>query len=413
MSRPAWQTDELDEEWVDHEEAGSVRWQDSVSSRGTSSDLSLTEALPSTIVREDTGSLAGSSVVAGTFVVRDDAPPVSLLPKTPGHNNKSKMKDFFSPMALERMFEPPSPPKRPNEPPLPSTSHRTAAPTIPSRLSKVHYPDEFTVEHDPNEILETDIPGLAAFDPRKPSLNGQFTFSFPQSTPNLSPMPQSTPTTRPRVSNNPPSTDPRLRLFQFQYDTFTREHLSAMVDSIAVNTPSAGSNATPTLSIYITPHAISQISDAEDESMSRMRSSKRIKLSPAADYVDEEPSQTPAPSERPNSRRDYVGESKNLMEQIRQARDFSTISSNAPSRIIDQSAAGDSFARTPAPSSQCPASPKRSKLTLFQDVSTSLLQSRHLPHRRLRIPPTPSVRYIRLLAIASRRPTSWLRSGAT
>lgn len=350
MSRPAWQTDELDEEWVDHEEAGSVRWQDSVSSRGTSSDLSLTEALPSAFVPEDTGSLVSSPTALGTFVVREDAPAVSLLPKTPGHYNKSKMKDFFSPMALERMFEPPSPPKRSSEPPIPSTSHRTAAPAIPSRLSKVHYPDEFTVEHDPNEILETDIPNLAAFDPRKPSLNGQFTFSFPQSTPNLSPIPQSTPTTRPRVSNNPPSTDPRLRLFQFQYDTFTREHLSAMVDSIAINTPSAGSNATPTLSAHISAHVISRISEAEDESMSRMRSSKRIKLSPATDYTDEEPPPTPVPPERPNSRRDYVGESKNLMEKIRQARDFSTISSNAPSRVVNQSAE-ESLAQTPAPSS--------------------------------------------------------------
>ena len=333
MSRPAWQTDELDEEWVDREEAGSVRWQDSVSSRGTSSDLSLTEALPSTFIPENTASLSGSPVAPGTFVVREDAPAVSLLPKTPG--NKTSRKDFFSPMALERMFEPPSPPKRSTEPPIPSTSHQTTAPAIPSRLSRVHYPGESTVEHDPNEIIETDIPNLAAFDPRKPSLNGQFTFSFPQSTPNLSPIQQSTPTTRPRVPNNPPPTDPRLRLFQFQYDTFTREHLSAMVDSIAV-----GSNSTPTFSA----HVISRMLEAEDESTSRMRSSKRIKLSPAIDYADGEP------PERPSSRRDYVGESRNLMEQIRKARDFSTISTNGPSRIVDRSVDGN-LALTPVPSS--------------------------------------------------------------
>jgi hypothetical protein len=351
MSRPAWQTDELVEEWVDHEEASSVRWQDSVSSRGTSSDLSLTEALPSTFAPENTSSVTTSSVAPGTFVVREDVPAVSLLPRTPGHKNKDKMKDFFSPMALERMFEPPSPPKRSNDPPIPSTSHHATAPAIPSRLSKVHYPDESIGELDPNEIIETDMPHLAAFDPRKPSSNGQFTFSFPQSTPNLSPIPQSTPTTRSRVPNNPPPTDPRLRLFQFQYDTFTREHLSAMVDSIAVNgTPSAGSNATPTLSAHVSAHFISHISEAEDESLSRMRSSKRIKLSPAVDYADEETSPSPALLERPNSRRDYVGESKNLMEQIRQARDFSTISTNAPSRVIDRSAE-ESMAHTPAPSS--------------------------------------------------------------
>lgn len=350
MFRPAWQTDELDEEWVDHEEAASVRWQDSVSSRGTSSDISLTEALPSTFAPENTSSITTSSAAPGTFVVREDAPTVPLLPKTPGHHNKNKMKDFFSPMALERMFEPPSPPKQLAEPPIPLTSHHTAAPAIPSRLSKVHYPDEPTGEHDPNEIIETDIPNLAAFDPRKPSLNGQFTFSFPQSTPNLSPIPQSTPTTHSRVPNKAPSTDPRLRLFQFQYDTFTREHLSAMVDSIAVNTPSAGTNATPTFSLRLSAHGISHISEVEDESMGRMRSSKRIKLSPAVDYADEEPPPTPVPPERPNSRRDYVGESKSLMEQIRQARDFSTISTNAPSRIVDRSAEG-SLVYTPGPSS--------------------------------------------------------------
>jgi hypothetical protein len=54
-----------------------------------------------------------------------------------------------------------------------------AAPTVPFQILKAHYLDESTVEHNPNEILKTDIPNLAAFGPRKPSLNSQFTFSFP------------------------------------------------------------------------------------------------------------------------------------------------------------------------------------------------------------------------------------------
>ena len=376
-----------------------------MSSRGTSSDLSLTEALPSAFAPENTSSITTSSVAPGTFLVREDAPAVSLLPKTPGHNKKNKMKDFFSPMALERMFEPPSPPKQSTEPPIPLTSHRTAAPAIPSRLSKVHYPDESAGEHDPNEIIETDIPNLAAFDPRKPSLNGQFTFSFPQSTPNLSPIPQSTPTAHPRVPNNPPSTDPRLRLFQFQYDTFTREHLSAMVDSIAVNTPSAGSNATPTLSARISAHAISHISEAEDESMSRMRSSKRIKLSPAVDYAGEEPPPTPVPPERPNSRRDYVGESKSLMEQIRQARDFSTISTNAPSRVIGRSAE-ESLAHTPAPSSWLiPPCRKNERSSFFKCASDPPLPPKHPLRRQRQTPLIPSVQFTRRLVIDSRQQT--------
>ena len=119
---------------------------------------------------------------------------------------------------------------------------------------------------------------------------------------------------------HPPLTDPRLRLFQFQYDTFTREHLSAMVDSIAVNTPSGGSGTGG--SKDTTPAGSS--SQVTDHSMSRLRSAKRLKLSPASDFSEE--GDGAAVIIRPQSRKDYVGESQSLMEKIRQARDFSTIS---------------------------------------------------------------------------------------
>jgi hypothetical protein len=72
----------FNEEQADHEEASNVRWQHSISSGGISFDLSLTEALPSKIVREGAGSLASSPAVAGTFAVRDGVSAVSLLPKT-------------------------------------------------------------------------------------------------------------------------------------------------------------------------------------------------------------------------------------------------------------------------------------------------------------------------------------------
>src|SRR5438132_728975 len=72
------------------------------------------------------------------------------------------------------------------------------------------------------------------------------TFSVPRETSSRSnalgagglPQAQSTPNPLflPRAAA--PPTDPRLKLFQFQYDTYTREHLSALVDSIAINTPS-------------------------------------------------------------------------------------------------------------------------------------------------------------------------------
>ncbi|KAF7327773.1 hypothetical protein MKEN_00357000 [Mycena kentingensis (nom. inval.)] len=98
-----------------------------------------------------------------------------------------------------------------------------------------------------DEIVETDLPAMVSFHGRRASLDCKFIFSAPRQLdpkPTLSfPQAQSTPTP-PFAPNNaaaeiaaaaPPSTDPRLRLFQFQYDTFTRDHLSALADSIAVN----------------------------------------------------------------------------------------------------------------------------------------------------------------------------------
>jgi protein NUD1 len=335
--RPAWQTEELAEEWVDQDEHSSARWQDSVSSHAvSSSDISLTEALPSTFIRGGSSSPAPSAI--GTFVVKQDVPAAPLLQKTPGKRNKSQIKDFFSPMPLEMMFNPPSPPST-DALPLPSSSHQTTAPIVPSRLSKVHVPGDKSSEHEADdEILETDIPNMVGFDGRRPGMNCQFTFSIPD--PNQgAPMAQSTPSGLSPAQPNAPPIDPRLRLFQFQYDTFTRDHLSAMVDSIAVNSPSGGSGS-PNGSGNI----LSRVTEAEGESMSRMRSTKRIKLSPATDF-SEAVSSNPGPS-RPPSGRDYVGESRNLMEQIRLARDFSTISTVASAN----SHAGDeSISHTGAP----------------------------------------------------------------
>ena len=96
-----------------------------------------------------------------------------------------------------------------------------------------------------------------------------------------------------------------------------------MVDSIAVNTPSAGSGAAGS-------KKTSPNTSSPDRSASRLRSAKRLKLSPASDfsaYGDGD-----AVIMRPQSHRDYVGESKSLMEKIRQARDFSTISTRGASQ---------------------------------------------------------------------------------
>ena len=331
---PAWLTDELADvdEWIDWEDD-----QPSVDPDRSGSELSFTQPLGSVLVRNsdlDSHSAAsGSDVSGGTFIVREEMPAVPLLPKTPGKVKKPGMKDFFSPLALERMFEPPSPPQ-PFASALPSTHH--AAPSIPSRLSQAHIPPSEPSVLEGDEVGEYPCPSTSVQENEGLKVEGaqsQFTFTAPRPSPfnpaGPAPVAQSTPGPSNTIRLlNPPSTDPRLRLFQFQYDTFTRDHLSAMVDSIAVNTPSGEGGRTAASSLGSTPSGLSPV---HESSFSRLRSAKRLKLSPSSDFGSEK-GDGAAIIMRPNSRRDYVGESKNLMEQIRQARDFSTVSTVATAR---------------------------------------------------------------------------------
>ncbi|KAJ7242874.1 hypothetical protein B0H12DRAFT_1131751 [Mycena haematopus] len=260
--RPAWQTEELQEEWVEEDpsddDANNLTY-------GTRS-ISLTAPLPSHIhtnsdldLDADNPNSHTSFRGVGTFLVREDIPNVPVLPKTPGRGRTGIIKDFFSPLPLERMFEPPTPPMAPIPvPPVPA-----AQPDSPS-----------------DEIMETDMPNMVSFHGRKASLACQFTFAAPRGLaldPNAMkpsyPQAQSTPT--PHFVPNPaaPATDPRLRLFQFQYDTFTREHLSALADSIAVNSPSGTGTRSG-----------GRLSTVSEASFSDLRSTKRVKLSPPSDY---------------------------------------------------------------------------------------------------------------------------------
>ncbi|KDQ62247.1 hypothetical protein JAAARDRAFT_170487 [Jaapia argillacea MUCL 33604] len=351
MSRPAWQTDELDEEWIEpdddeqdlpipsHDGSRSISMTVPLGSITSSNyplplpddDISQREPYPRPPTPEPPG---------GTFLIRTDVPDVpAFLPKTPGRNKKSGIKDFFTPLALEKMFEPPSPP-----PAFAALHLPTTAPVVPSPLSQVHSASESgdgldTRDSTGREVMTASSPNLIASHARKPSINCQFTFSVaPKKTPNPSPHPQASSTPGPPVGPNPmvaPPTDPRLRLFHFQYDTFTRDHLSAIVDSIAVGTPT-GSNgsrstsapaSTPTPGIVLQSRThLSRVSESSDASSSRMRSTKRVRLSPASDYGYGEGAGAGATIRRPVLRRDYVSESKSLMEQIKQARDFSTVS---------------------------------------------------------------------------------------
>ncbi|KAH8077035.1 hypothetical protein BXZ70DRAFT_709242 [Cristinia sonorae] len=334
-NKPAWQTEDLEDEWIDEDEEPAT-----VSVRDKS-DLSYTNLVGSILVRRDdaSGSLHASSSDdggAGTFLIREDVPATPFLPKTPGKSKKSMVKGFFSPLALEMMFEPPSPPKA-NSTPLPPPS--TNAPAVPSRLSQMYVPSEDSTEvHSEGglreaEEVEGESQGDDGEDKRgepvltlpEAAIHYEFTFAPPEPNPfnsaGAAPNAQSTPIPPGRQTHGPVMTDPRLRLFHFQYDTFTRDHLSAMVDSIAVNTPSG--NTTPSTADG-SAHGISR---ASERSISRLRSAKRIKLSPASDYSPT--GDGAAFIMRPVRALDYVGESRNLMEKIRQNRDFSTVSTTA------------------------------------------------------------------------------------
>ena len=333
--KPAWLTDEL-------ADVDAIDWEDEDQSADpdqSGSELSFTQPLGSVLVRNsDLGTprdASESDNSGGTFIVREEVPAVPLLPKTPGRNKKPMVKDFFSPLALEKMFEPPSPPQ--SSVPLPPQSLRsTVAPSVPSRLSQVHVPPS-----EPSVVEELDDQPISAAcmqehdGLRVDGAQAQFTFTAPRPSPfnPAGPLPNAQSTPGPTHSArllNPPPTDPRLRLFQFQYDTFTRDHLSAMVDSIAVNTPSGDGPPTNQGSQQSTPSGLSPVNE-HAASFTRLRSAKRLKLSPASDFSGEK-GDGAAIIMRPVSRRDYVGESRNLMEQIRKARDFSTVSTVATSR---------------------------------------------------------------------------------
>ena len=314
---PAWQTEELQDEWVDLDLQEDSLDTDSLT-YGTRS-ISLTTPLATHIhtnnAHESDGSRFShvSQGPAGTFLVREDLPGVPLLPKTPGRNKKGLMKDVFSPLPLERMFEPPSPPS-------------TTVPVLqPSAATSQSRPRE-------DEIVETDVPDMGSFHGRKASIACKFTFSVPRErslNPHSSVFPLAQSTPNPPIAPNEPATatDSRLRLFQFQYDTYTRDHLSAMVDSIAINTPS-GTGTTPSPTTY--SHGLSRITEVTGltANMSHLRSTKRVKLSPRSDFYEENVG-VGVSIARPKTATDYLGESRNLMQQIKQARDFSTISTVA------------------------------------------------------------------------------------
>lgn len=314
---PGWQTEELQDEWIELEPDEEPENEND--NHNYTRSISFTTPLPAHIItNSDLETSASrfptSSRGAGTFLIREDVQNASFLPKTPSHNNKG-MKDIFTPLPLETMFEPPTPQEQ-----RPSTSSLRPLATVSHGLQ--------------GDNTETYDPNMSSFHRRKHSMGYKFTFSVPRDvSTRQSNLPQVpiTPNPSQRLHAPPPATDPRLRLFQFQYDTYTRDQLSAMVDSIAVNTPSgsaAGTTPSPTSCNPI----LSRVSEVPSLDTSHLRSAKRVKLSPPADFYGEGDGAGASISRPKPVGKDYVGESRSLMQKIKQARDFSTISTVASIR---------------------------------------------------------------------------------
>ena len=111
---------------------------------------------------------------------------------------------------------------------------------------------------------------------------------------------------------------PGLRLFRSTYDTYTRDHLSALVDSIAIEpSPSPGSSSrdqTPKADQYSAEASGSGSGTGSGHTMSSdSRSSKRLRLSP------------PSPPRR-TAMKDWGAQGMRLMDMIRDAGPGSTTS---------------------------------------------------------------------------------------
>jgi protein NUD1 len=304
MSKPGWMDESLEEEWIDQNEQDmSIYHDNDAPVHGLHTLRAPQEVIPRGDEDDQEGSGSSATAISpqtgGTFLIREDVQhePVTPARRLPGNGKLNPFaKSFFSPLALERMFEPPSPPVPKAKPARISSTlvQSHLPPEIPSHQGYQHgaTADNSDVNDGmPDEIIASDIPNLVTFDGRKPSAGYTFTFRAPIGG------------SRPP----PPSVDPRLRLFQ-TYDTYTKDHLSALVDTIDVKS-AAGS-------------------PSED---GYSRSSKRIRLSPPeSEYpsrshqsVFSARSSVSPRMSRPNSRRDYVGESRSLMQQIKNNRSFS------------------------------------------------------------------------------------------
>ncbi|KAI4525568.1 hypothetical protein K525DRAFT_261091 [Schizophyllum commune Loenen D] len=406
MNRPAWQTEELADEWPDEEEELSAEQQgtndraphsdgeeDSFLVDADDGEISFTAPLPShihttpspysspgraafatSVSLRASGSFRGSrstsqgagyatapvspagSVIAhssrsesprpaGTFVVRDDVPdaPMPFAQKNP-FGGKNKVKDIFAPLPLERMFEPPSPPVNLNAPeirasPIPEepeeepqnqdegaqaadnpSSSTNLAPSREDALA----PPSMSRTPSPHPFTFTCTSGQGPLAQSTPYSTQQQQQQQPSGSSNAASASRTTVQQTPARRDNGQArlsiqTTP-LRLFG-QYDTYTKEHLSALADAVVPSSGASDGSSPRVGSASLSPwpdsgdhtqdrhpFGLSPITSsstgfsqgdvgpspphsAREESDGRIpdkRHVKRVRLSPASDYGDED-----------------------------------------------------------------------------------------------------------------------------
>ena len=146
-----------------------------------------------------------------------------------------------------------------------------------------------------------------------------------------------------QLSRSTASQNPALRLFRSTYDTYTREHLSAIVDSIAIEpSPSPPSlvNAhnlrdwSPPASNSVSPGSGSPFDSGSGSSLSELRSSKRLRLSPVS------------PRRQPRALRDWGAQGRAMMDRIKDLAEDSTTSasqSRSQTATASEQPDGESF----------------------------------------------------------------------
>ena len=315
-----------------------------------SSNITTEDVLSPPSSRSSSGAVGE---VAGTFLVKEG------VEDDRGKALAKKGRDMFGPTALEKMFQPPSPPDPPERPKassnFPENTRRASnpyAPANPSRLSKSMTPStasSITMSELPTKLDISLAREDAVIQSRTSSLPQQdfsFIYPAPEAQSSTATAYEAPLGTAPYPSDDQPvtinnishstlreqpgharnrkssskagSTNPGLRLFRSTYDTYTREHLSALVDSIAIE-PSPSPTSIPNTRDLREWSPSASISGSGESESSDMRSSKRMRMSPSS------------PEQEDRGVRDWGAQGRAILERIR-ARKVESATSASVSR---------------------------------------------------------------------------------